>query len=504
MTIPNSTLVPGFAAQQDPQSTPGRGQQLALLIGQRTSSGSVSAGKRVDVGSPTDAANKFGSGSIMHLMARAYRDQDRVGPLQAIAVDDAGSTTKATATIKVSSAPTADGTIYLYIGGQRLTVGVTGGQSASTVATAIKDAINAKSDLPCTATVATATVTATAKNGGTMANAIDLRVNYLGAINGETLPAGLALNFNGSGNSDPKTFGSNSATPGSGDPDLSTTAVRSEMGSQEFDFVALGLNDSTNLDEMKAEMDERWAFDSLLYGKVWTADADTVSNLKSRYGSASRNNPHEVVVGYQVGTGQSFLAPEFEMGAAYMGAAAPLVKNDPARPLRGVELAGIRVPESGVGFSFADRDELLNNGVATVIAQAGATRIEKAVTTYQQDSQGNPDFAWRAVQTAYTLMRFLREEERVIESKFSNFKLVDNGTRVAEGANAITPNDVESEIIALYDDFIDRALMEDLESFKQSLQASRDPNNPNRLNVDQAPNVANQLGVAAVTNRFVV
>src|SRR5690606_30192396 len=96
----------------------------------------------------------------------------------------------ATGTITVTGTATADGTIPLYCGGVRVPVGVTSGDTAAEVATAIAAAINANADLPVTAAAVDAVVTVTFRHKGEVGNDYDLRDSYR---DGEALPAGVSL-----------------------------------------------------------------------------------------------------------------------------------------------------------------------------------------------------------------------------------------------------------------------------------------------------------------------
>jgi phage tail sheath gpL-like len=67
------------------------------------------------------------------------------------------------------------GTIALYLGGERITVGVNSGDAQNTIATAIGAAINAALDLPITAAVATNVVTWTFRHKGVAGQTYDVR-----------------------------------------------------------------------------------------------------------------------------------------------------------------------------------------------------------------------------------------------------------------------------------------------------------------------------------------
>jgi phage tail sheath gpL-like len=89
------------------------------------------------------------------------------------AADDAAGVL-ATGTVTVVGTATAAGTICPYVAGQRLTIGVLVGDTATVVAAAIAAAITAAADLPVTAAAALGVVTLTCKWKGATGNDITL------------------------------------------------------------------------------------------------------------------------------------------------------------------------------------------------------------------------------------------------------------------------------------------------------------------------------------------
>ena len=121
-----------------------------LLVGQRLAAGSVPLLAASKVTAPTlvtsseQAQSFFGAGSIAARMARAWFESNRVTPLYMVGVaDESGSTAAAhTLTFTVSGSAQA-GTLWLYIAGELVQVGVTNGQAQNAIASAVSSAINA-------------------------------------------------------------------------------------------------------------------------------------------------------------------------------------------------------------------------------------------------------------------------------------------------------------------------------------------------------------------------
>ena len=280
-TIPagNGLMTPLFYAEIDNSAayTPGN-SNVALLFGQMLDTGTATANKPVAVGSADMAVKLFGRGSQLARMVSAYRATDMLGTLYCIPVEDATTGTKATATVTVTGTASESGTVFLYIGADLVKVGVAAKDAATTVATAIVTAINANGALPVTATAAAGVVTITARNAGTLGNAILIRKNVKGLIGGEADIVGLGVEITG-------------MTGGATDPTL-TDAIKA-MGSEPYEYIGVPYCDSTTLDAFKDVMNDtsgRWGPYEMLYGHVFTVKRGDFNTLLT-FGK-TRNDQH--------------------------------------------------------------------------------------------------------------------------------------------------------------------------------------------------------------------
>ena len=132
-----------------------------LVFGQRLAAGTVLAHVPTRVTSAAQAKTYFGAGSMLAQMLEALIDANNFTECWAVALDDDAAGVKATGTITFTGPATAGGTLYIYIGGRRLTVGVNSADSATTIAAAVAAAINADTDLAVTAGAALGVVTLT-------------------------------------------------------------------------------------------------------------------------------------------------------------------------------------------------------------------------------------------------------------------------------------------------------------------------------------------------------
>ena len=149
-------------------------KQAVLIVAGRTSGGSVAENVPVSVFSDVQAAQYFGYGSQAHIMASAMLNASPYVSLTMVGVDDNAAGVAAAGTVVVDAAAPASGTLRLYVGNAYVEVAVAKGDAAADIAADLKDAVDNKPILPVTASVATATLTLTAKNDGTCGNDINL------------------------------------------------------------------------------------------------------------------------------------------------------------------------------------------------------------------------------------------------------------------------------------------------------------------------------------------
>lgn len=491
-TIPSNLRTPLFFAEID-ASQAGQFQQnlRALLIGQRTAIG-PGANVPVPVSSVEQAQTLFGRGSILARMVELFRRNDPSTELWAVAQDDASGAVAATATITVTGTAGAAGTISLYIAGQRVQVPVGVGETADSIAARIKETITpatpaSETDLPVIATASAATVTLTAKNRGALANGIDLRLNHRGSLGAEALPAGVQVATT--------SFGGGATNP---TISLNPGSALAALVDEPFEYICIAANDGASLDAVQEFMNDqtgRWSPLKQLYGHVFTAAADDLSDLKTL--GESRNDQHMTVLGVQGSP-----TPPWEWAAALTAQAARALSVDPARPLQTLPLHGVLAPAIPDRFTLSDRNDLLFDGISTVTYNGDIPQLERVITTYTKNSLGQPDPSYLDVTTLATLARIVREMKFRITTKFPRHKLANDGTRFGAGQAVVTPNVLRGELIALYGELESQGLVENVQAFKEHLIVERNASDPNRVDVVLPPDLVNGLIVFAAKVQF--
>lgn len=492
--LPANWNVPLFWASVDGSLAGSLTQpQPALLVGQYNATGAqagtAAANSLVPVGSPQLGQLLFGRGSMLDRMVKAFFKVNVNQLLYCIPIPDPGAGAAATGTITIATAPTASGTLSIYIAGQLVQTAVAATDTVALVATNLAAAINAAVDLPITATPSTGIVTCTCNWKGLTGNDITCIPNYLGANGGQFLPTGLTLTI---------------ASPiwmsgGSGSPTF-TTAIANIQANQ-FLYVGMPYNDSGSealwATEFGFSSSGRWGFSRQQYGFV--VDAYRLDFASTITRGLTTNAPVISTMAIE----QQAPSPIWEWAASYCGLAAIGFTNDPARPLQTLEMVGILPAQLQSRYSQAQLNSLTNSGLAIqTVAPDGNPMILREATQYQLNSFGQGDTAFGLLTTLATLALLLSNMKSAITSKYARVKLVPDGTAYGPGQAIITPKTIVGELVAEFVTAQFNGLVSDITDFVNNLIVQIDSTNPNRVNVLWPPQLAGALRIFSVLAQF--
>ena len=468
-----------FDSSRAVQGTPAKPHK-ALVIGQILAAGTMTVETLYHIASASVGETLAGRGSILDAIIKAYKDQDPTMELWAIGVDDSGTAVDATGTFAITGPATADGTFYAYVAGHRFAVAVSDTDTATDIGDALAAAINADTECPATAANVTGTVTCTARNGGTVGNGIDLRVNY---YDGEDFPAGVGCTVTG-------------MASGANDPDL--TNALAAMADEQWDTIVVAPNDTTNLGLVDAELDSRWGPMVQKEGHCYTGGYGNQSTLTTQ---GNAENSEFITI---VGAGLS-PTPWWEWAARVAAIDAYQTTIDPARPRQTLKVDGVLAPHKSEIFTRAERNILLTDGIATyTVGSDGSVYIERLITTYQTNPASVADTAYLDVVTMRTLA-YLRYSMRTrVALRYPRHKLADDGTRFGPGQAIVTPSILRTTLLQLFGEWETDGLVEGFEQFKTELIVERNANDPNRIDVLAPPDLINQFRVLAAQIQFLV
>ena len=463
VAIPADIRVPGTYVEYDgakatsgPQIKPFR----VLVIGQRLTAGTVAQGVPTQVTSVEQARLYFGNGSMLHKMAQTYFINPHEFDTWFIAFDDAVAGVAASLTITVGGTATAAGTIFLYIGGQRVTVAVASGDLGTVVAQSIRDAVTAAEGIPVAASGAGSSVILTYKHKGETGNSIDVRLNY---NPGEATPAGVTLG------SVPGSLAGGTTNPTLG------AGLWSAIGEVQYDVIINPYTDATNLTAIDVELASRWGPLRQIDSWAISAKRETQVNL-STFGNAA-NTKHMGVVGQN-----KSLNPPYQVAGAVGANMSFALRNDPVDSMRGVRLYGILAPAFQDRFTFAERELLLRDGISTLnYGPGGDVYIERLITLYEVNPAGAPDIAFLDAYRMFNLSYQRWDLRRRFLTKYARHKLAGDTIRIASGQRIMTPKVGRAEAVAAFLDWEALGLVQDVEQFKKDLIVELNAADPTRL-----------------------
>lgn len=465
--IDGSGAVQGVQAQR----------QIALILGIRTSAGTIAEKVIKPITGPNQGDLYFGRGSQLAAMCRAFNRANPYVEAYALALNEDAAGVKASATVTVVGTATAAGTLVFLWGGRVRKVAVAAGDTPTVIATAIAAADTADLDSPTTSTSLAGVVTATARHKGLYGNSLSIFLNY---FTGDETPAGIT------------SITITDFTGGTTDPDV-TGAVAALGGDTPYTTIVMPWTADANMDILETEMASRWGPLRALGGHIMAAFRGTYGASQT-YGNA-RNSQFSSVLA----TAKSPTPPWIWASSL---AAIELAETDPARPRQNVKIPGVYVPLEADRFTISERNLLLMDGMATYSVVVGDPILERLVTTYQVNTQGDADPSYHDIETMRCLQFFRYGFSSRIKRKYPQAKLGNDGEAFSPGQVVMTPKLMRGEALAFFDELNLMAIVENRKQFAAQLQVERDQGNPNQMNVILPPDFVNQFRITAALIAF--
>jgi len=404
----------------------------------------------------SEAAEKFGYGSMVHIMTKAALKANQYLQLSICALDDNG-TTKAAGSITITGTATTAGTIKLWIGNVLMEASIAKDDTAHEVALALQSKMAEFNYLPIIFDIdaLTGKLDFVAKQAGTLGNDI--------LIETDLSADGLAIAE--------VAMASGATNP---DPDDALTPIFPEdynilitPYAVQADLVKV----RDHLDSVSGPLEQRSCL--AVFGMAGTlAAATTLGNGVN----------HGRIVGAFLRSSRSL---PLEIAAAFASVMA--FEEDPAMPLNNLELKGLHAPTIGNRLSRTEQETLLNNGVTPIEVGPGEkVQIVRAISTYVKDAQGVDDVSLLDITTMRTL-DFTRKNCRDrLALRFPRSKL-----------SSATAAIVRSELLDVLKALEGLEILENIDNNSDELIVERDSQDNNRLNAKIPADVVNGLHVIA-------
>jgi len=485
-----SFLVPFVAAKNDfsraIRGLRGMPRRL-LLVGHKLAAGAAASNVIRTVSSEGDAIVQFGEGSQLLAMWRAAKANAALGlPIDCIVINQGPAAVAASTTLVLANAAgaaatlTNAGELMVYIGGVRVSVGVTTADTQATAAAKLINAVNAVASLPvvAAATANTAEVKLTCRWGGTTGNDIDVRNTY---YLDDAMPSGLTL-------STPALSG------GAVVPDV--TPLIAAMAGYRATEIVCPFTDSPNLLLLEAELAARWAENNM-------QDAAVVNAIRGTEGSntaylALRNSPHV----HTITTTKDATSP-WETAAMAGAALESQAAIDPAVPATGISLVGYKGPSQGNHWTVDQLNNMLTAGGSPLqVASDYTGTLLRVVTNYKRTPGGAADRSMAELCWIKTMSYYRWYHVTEFQTKYWGYKLAQYLTEPIPGQKIMTAELAEEIMIGLYKTFLDVGLCQNMAYYQQTLTVEVDGPN-GKLKIQDEPVIVTQHYQTEITSYLV-
>jgi len=484
--IPDELLVPGQYQEIDNSLAGSTGEEKkVLVIGIKGSGGTAEANKVVAISGDAKARNLLEEGYPAAVMAMNFMDLNKTEKLYALPLNEAAAGTAAVKSYTFTASPIKDGTFVRYVNGIKVSMAVSSGDTLDDLAAAFVASINSVRDMELEAEINaenTAQVLLVALAKGENGNLMTVEAG----LYGESDPAGIAAELA-------------TVTVGSGNPDI--TAALAAMGETKYHYIITDLADAANIVLFSAELKSRYSGPRQCDGRMFLAlsgedgDDNTTGSMIAQ--ASSINSPHIVLVP----RGNNFQTPA--VWAARF--AAPLIRrlaDDPAANTYDTEIDGlVSITQRNANV----REALLSAGIATYrVDSTGTVLVERAVTSYNADSDGNRNTSYLDVQITETISRVRAEINAEARTRYKKWKLAATNENFGSGAKVMTADIWKAFLVEMYQQvFIqEKQWCQDLASYKDSIIVEIDSDSKTRLNYQHKPTLIGQFYIGAGLTQF--
>lgn len=441
------------------QQAVGNTAHKTLIVAQKTAAGSaVSGALQEQVGNDSSIWDSvFGPTSMARSMINGFKKINKESRLDVIALSDNGSGVKAAGAVVFTGGATAAGSLTVTIGSDqdhKYTVAIANLDTPTTIGAALVAAITADTHAIVTAVNTTGSVAITAVNAGTEGNGITIKVE--GSVAGVTVAV-------------------TAMTGGLTNPVL--TGIFDVIGSNRYQTIVWPY--SYGLTEVKALLDGRFNVNNaVLDGVCITTTADTYANLVTA--GTGQNSQSLTIIGFKsindsLFKGSSMLEWNPVISSVFAGIRALRLTQDanisnyvistggaldsfggPALasfPYFNTPFSVLPLIPTGKGFDNTEIETLTNTYGITMIGNNTAgneTIAGEVVTTYKNDSAGNPDISFKYLNYVDTASNAREYFFNNLKARFAQSRLTTGD--VIEGRSMANEGVIRAFMLGLYDD----------------------------------------------------
>ena len=453
--------------------------QRIALVGQGNTA-AVYDTTKFQITSASQAGNRYGFGSPIHLAARKLLpvNGDGVGtiPVTVYPLEDDGSGVAASGTITPVDDATQAGAYIIRISeidSEEFVIDTT--DAVADITAKITTAINAVLEMPVTATDNTTDVGIEAKWAGESSNAIVVE-----AITPDTGAATITLS---------------QPTGGLVNPDVQPALDQVGDVWETMFLNCLNYDDETALDAFSTFGEGRWG---ALTRKPMVAFVGNTEATVANAISISDTRKTDRTNAQLVAPGSNELP--FVVAARQMARIAPVANNNPPRDYGSQDATGIEPGTDGEQWTYPQRDQAVKGGSSTIEVKDGVINIADVVTFYHPT--GDPIPAYRFVVDIVKLQNIIFNMNLIFATpEWDGAPLIpDNQPTINRDAKK--PKMAVAAVSALIDSLGLNAIISAPEVAKANTQAAINEQNPKRLDVTTTLQLSGNTNIISVDLNF--
>lgn len=460
----------GFFSNQT-QNLP---QIIAVFGEANTANQSGLTTDKVEVTSASEAAELFGYGSPIHSIMRILRpiSGDGVGGIPTIVFPQisAGGATATEREWTVVGTATANATHTVVVNGrtsvdfQTYAYDVAIGDTPTVIAGKMKDAINAVLGAPASGANTLGVVTFTSK--------------WEGATSAE-----LNITVDTGNNSAGVTYSQTDSTNGAGSVSLADSLA--QFGDDWYTMVinpygTAQLSALESFNGLPSDTNPTGRYSGLIF-KPFVSFFGSVLSDKDNLATITNDSARISQVTNVLCPAPASSGFTFEAAANVVNLASVMYQNNPHLDVNNLAYPDMPIPATGnIGDlkDYNNRDFLIKKGCSTVMLKNGAYVIQDLVTTYHPAGE---------VPLQYSYVRNLvldwniADAYRTLEELYLKDKTLVADTQQVDVDGVIKPKEWKVIVFDLFDDAAQKALINEPQFSKDSLQVQISSTNPNRF-----------------------
>lgn len=472
------------------------GNKITSALTASSPSFTVAAGTKANatptfVASADDAAAYFGRGSELHRMAMRVFEQYPNALVYAAAVAESGGS-RASVICTFATTSTAAFSIRVRLAGKTIDVPVASGDSVTTIAAAVANALLDDSSLPATAQNSSGVLTITAKHPGPRGNSLHARLSFVDSAGRETT---ITTSSTSSGAGTTGTLSGGTAESGvylfsGGTTADDVTAVLSAIASTKYDRIVCAHRDATNLDLVAAHCDSLAGVTSQKRQQYIACTADTLANATTL--ATGRNDGRGQIVWHYVSPcppeeAAAQVAAARLIGDANAGGTLIGEASDPAANLDGLRLRSIAA-QHDVADQPTDTEveSALNNGLCALTPSGAFTAVARSITARSLDGDSNPSYSVLDTSNVTICDHVGDDLQLDLAVTFAGCKLASDSEdgQPPEAPNVVTPSMIRQRIHYKLKGYESAGIVRDVDANLSLLVVEEDAGVPGRVNAE--------------------